>query len=208
MDGLIAYGGIVIAVAIFAIQYTFDDLQKGVSFLDASENYEQNDDTHWQLRLLGNYYVQRARRREIPDFAPRSFFALQLFTASFWTGLYSCYAFMKAQSGDYILEAINATAAGIFALFVILTWWRQGRAHAFYLIVESTKNESYFRRKFGLSVEMMMLVVFAGVFLGVALAWYFTQWSLLPGAILLATSTFWRAALENQFVRHHEVKNK
>ena len=208
MDGLIAYGGIIIAIAIFAIQYTFDDLQKGISFIDASNNYKQDDGVYWQLRLLGVFYIQRARRREIPDYAPRSYFALQLFTASFWAGSYGCFAYLKSLTGDFALELINGAAAGVFALFVILTWWRQGKAHVFYQIAESVKKESLFRRKFGLDIELMMLLVLTGVFLGIVLAWHFTQWSLLPGGMLLLISSFWRIRIENQLGKQHKIEGE
>lgn len=198
MDGLIAYGGIIIAIAVFAIQYTFDDLQKGTAFLEASKYYEQNDDIYRKLRLLGRHYVQRARRREIPDFAPRSFFVLQLLTASYWTGLYGCFTYQKAQSGDLALELINGAAAGVFALAVILTWWRHGRAYSFYIVVKAAKEEDLFNRKFGLSVEQMTPAVLVGVLLGASMAWYVAQWSLLPGAILLLASVFWKMCIESQ----------
>lgn len=205
MDSLIAYGGIIIATAVFAIQYTFDDLQKGVAFFDASNNYEQNDNIYWQLRLLGSYYVQRARRREIPDFAPRGFFALQLLTTSYWAGLYGCFTYQKAQSGDLALELINGVAAGVFILIVILVWWRHGKAYSFYTVIKAVKKEDLFDREFGLSVELMMLAVLAGALPGVLMAWYVTQWSVLPGIILLLASALWKMRIEDQLGKQRGI---
>lgn len=123
---------------------------------------------------------------------------------SYWAGLYGCFTYQKAQSGDLALELINGVAAGVFILVTVLIWWRHGKAYSFYTVIKAVKKEDLFDREFGLSVELMMLVVLAGALPGVLMAWHVAQWSMLPGMILLLASVLWKMRIEDQLGKQRE----